>query len=81
MPLTSTTPSKTPPCNNVAVNTKADKTGSHKSSGLKATSYSQAPPTVDPLAGKLGTAGTKALMIRAKKELAPIEDPTQAIAD
>lgn len=62
----------------MAVNSKADKTGGHKSSGEKTSSYSQAPPTVDPLAGKLGPAGQKALLTRAKKVLAPLADPSQA---
>lgn len=61
----------------MAVNSKADKTGGHKSSGLKKTSYSKAqlPP---PSAGQLVPAGAKALMFRARKELAPLADPTQS---
>jgi hypothetical protein len=65
----------------MAVNSKADKKHAHTSTGLKTTSYSQAPPTVDPLSGKLGTAGQKALLTRAKKVLAPLADPNQAIVD
>lgn len=67
----------------MAVNSKANKTGGHKSSGLKATSYAQtqAPPPGASGGTILGTAGTKALMLRARKELSPIEDPNQAIAD
>lgn len=59
----------------MAVNTKADKTGGHRSSGLKATSYSKSAPVPAAGAQGLGTAGTKALLIRARKELSPLEDP------
>lgn len=67
----------------MAVNSKADKTGGHKSSGLKKQSYSKAAPAVLAAPGPtgLGPAGTKALMLRARKELTPISDPTQFIAD
>jgi hypothetical protein len=67
----------------MAVKSKADKTGGHKSSGLKAVSYAQtsAPPAGASGGTVLGTAGTKALMFRAKKELGPLEDPNQSIAD
>lgn len=58
----------------MAVNTKADKTGGHRSSGLKAMSYSKSAPAPAGAQG-LGTAGTKALLIRARKELSPLEDP------
>lgn len=70
----------------MAVNSKANKTGGHRSSGLKATSYSKtAPAVLVPPPAKaptgLGPAGIKALMLRARKELTPISDPTQYIAD
>lgn len=59
----------------MAVNSKADKTGGHRSSGTKTKSYSAAPVTPSPLGGKIGVAGAKALAMRARKELQPIEDP------
>lgn len=65
----------------MAVNSRADKTGSHKTSAAPPASYSQAAPSVDPLSGKIGTAGQKALLMRAKKILAPLADPNQAIVD
>ena len=74
----------------MAVNSKADKTGSHKSSGLKAKSFSagpapsqSAPPAQrsGPAATGLGMAGQKALIIRAKKVLAPLEDPSSALTN
>lgn len=69
----------------MAVNSKADKTGGHKSTGLKRTSYAVAPVpgAVAPKATTtvLGTAGTKALLSRAKKELGPLADPNQMIGD
>jgi hypothetical protein len=65
----------------VAVNSKADKTGSHKV--LKG---SQPKPsfTAGPAQNTgtvLGTAGTKALLFRARKELGPLEDPTQPVSE
>lgn len=64
----------------MAVNSKADKTGSHKTSApsSKPSFSAQSALSAGPV---LGTAGTKALMLRAKKELAPLEDPNQSIAD
>lgn len=53
----------------MAVNSKADKTGRHRSSTSAKPSYSAAP-----VAG-LGIAGQKALSIRAKKVLTPLETP------
>lgn len=62
----------------MAVNSKADKTHGLKSSGESKPAYTTALPTVDPLSGKLGTAGQKALLTRAKKVLAPLADPSQS---
>jgi hypothetical protein len=61
----------------VAVNTKADKTGGHRSSGLKAASYSKAPAA--PAASGMVPMGAKALGLRAKKVLSPLADPNSPI--
>lgn len=63
----------------MAVNSKADKAHGLKSSGAAKPAYSQSTPTVDPLSGKIGPAGAKALLMRAKKVLAPLADPNQSI--
>jgi len=66
----------------MAVNSKADK--SHRHTVIKGSqpkpSY-QSGPAPSQGASVIGAAGTKALMYRAKKELTPLEDPTQPIAD
>ena len=64
----------------MAVHSKADKTGGHRSTGAKTKSYSQAAAPA-PGSKQLGPAGTKALLVRARRELAPLEDPNQPIAD
>ena len=62
---------------------KANKTGGHRSTGLKAASYTATTPPAPtpPAAQGLGMAGQKALIIRAKHELAPLEDPSSAITN
>jgi hypothetical protein len=72
---------------------KADKTGGHKLFSVPPgggshtqkpraiPAYTKVNAPVAPPAQGLGMAGQKALIIRAKKELAPLEDPTQNIAE
>jgi hypothetical protein len=68
----------------VAVNSKADKTGGHKATSLvgatplKKPAYTAA--AAPPAASGMTPMGAKALGFRAKKVLAPLADPTQAIA-
>lgn len=67
----------------MAVNSKADKTGGHASTGKKTASYSSKPvPYAGPApaaASGLVQAGAKALAARAKKELSPLADPSASI--
>lgn len=61
------------------VNSKADKTGGHKSSGLKTKSYSQA--SAAPAPQGISAPGQKALMFRARKELADLANPAVSPAE
>jgi hypothetical protein len=77
----------------VAVNSKADKRHSltHKSvvaqvgiqpgTPTKPIAFSASQPANAPPTDPISQAGQKALQFRAKKVLAPLADPTQAIAE
>lgn len=68
----------------MAVHSKADKTGGHKSSAPRAhPAYYTAPvtpqPAVSQSGAKISPSGQKALMFRARKELADVSDPNSPI--
>lgn len=73
----------------MAVKSKADKTGGHKTSAKRVyPAYSSAPvpPHAAPVsqskgAGQISPSGQKALMFRARKELAPVADPNSPITE